>query len=140
MTRRRDPNKEFVMQGKSARAARGLLTCAALAGAIVLGAGHDLARAADAPKAAMLLPGSINDQSWNAAGYSGLAKIKTLGFGIAYSENVPDSDDASAMEDYAHQGYKIVLGHSGRFLSAAQRVGPEFPNVQFIVGGGAAGQ
>ena len=82
--------------------------------------------AADAPKAAMLLPGSINDQSWNAIGYSGLMAIKALGFETAYTENTPDSDDATAMEDYAQHGYSVVLGHSGRFLSAAQRVGPDY--------------
>lgn len=98
------------------------------------------ASAAEAPKAAMLLPGSINDQSWNAIGYSGLMAIKRLGFDTAYTENTPDSDDATAMEDYAQHGYTVVLGHSGRFLSAAQRVGPDYPKVQFIVGGGAAGQ
>lgn len=95
---------------------------------------------ADPLKAAMLLPGSINDQSWNDAGYSGLTKLKTYGFDIAYSENVPDSDDASAMADYAKHGFNVVMGHSGRFLSAAQQVGPQFPKVQFIVGGGASGQ
>ncbi len=88
-------------------------------------------------KAAMLLPGSYNDQSWNALGYSGLQKMKELGFDTAVSENVPDSDDAAAMRDYADQGYNIVLGHSGRFLSAAKQVGPDYPKVQFIVGGGA---
>ena len=92
------------------------------------------------PKAAMLLPGSANDQSWNTLGYSGLMKIKSEGFVTAYSENVPDSDDVSAMQDYARQGYRIVLGHSGRFLSAAEQVAPDYPDVQFIIGGGAAGQ
>ena len=96
--------------------------------------------AADAPKAAMLLPGSYNDQSWNAAGYSGLMKIKSIGFDTAVSENVPDSDDATAMADYAQHGYTVVLAHSGRFLSAAQQVGPDYPKTQFIIGGGAAGQ
>ncbi|WP_108658840.1 BMP family protein [Acuticoccus kandeliae] len=96
------------------------------------------ANAAD-EKAAMLLPGSYNDQSWNALGYSGLQKIGELGFEIAVSENVPDADDVASMQDYADQGYNVVLGHSGRFLSAAQRVGPQFPDVQFIVGGGAGG-
>lgn len=117
---------------------RPLMIAAAAAGGIALASGA--AAAADAPKAAMLLPGSINDQSWNAIGYSGLTAIKTLGFDTAYTENTPDSDDATAMEDYAQHGYSVVLGHSGRFLSAAQRVGPDFPKVQFIVGGGAAGQ
>jgi simple sugar transport system substrate-binding protein/basic membrane protein A len=94
---------------------------------------------ADELKAAMLLPGSANDQSWNALGYSGLMKIKQIGFKVAYSENVPDSDDAAAMEDYARQGYTIILGHSGRFLSAAQQVAPDNPKIQFIIGGGAGG-
>ena len=44
------------------------------------------------------------------------------------------------MADYAQHGYAIVLAHSGRFLSAAQQVGPDYPKVQFIIGGGAAGQ
>ena len=124
------------MSGLS-RLSLGSAAAAALVGALALAGA---ARADEAFKAAMLLPGSINDQSWNAAGYSGLSKMKTMGIGIAYSENVPDSDDATAMEDYAQHGYSIVLGHSGRFLSAAQRVGPDYPKVEFIVGGGAAGQ
>ncbi len=102
--------------------------------------GCGTASAGEPLKAAMLLPGSINDQSWNAIGYSGLVAIKKLGFDIAYTENTPDSDDATAMEDYAQHGYSVVLGHSGRFLSAAQRVAQDYPKVQFIVGGGAAGQ
>ena len=124
------------MSTRRASLSGGLMVWAAALGV----AAPPVASAADAPKAAMLLPGSINDQSWNAAGYSGLSKIKTLGFDIAYSENVPDSDDATAMEDYAQHGYTVVLAHSGRFLSAAQRVGPDYPKVQFIIGGGAAGQ
>ena len=98
------------------------------------------AHAADKPKAAMLLPGSINDQSWNAIGYSGLVAIGKLGFDIAYTENTPDADDATAMADYAQHGANVVLGHSGRFLSAAQQVAPDYPKVQFIIGGGASGQ
>lgn len=104
------------------------------------GVAPSAADAADAPKAAMLLPGSFNDQSWNAAGYSGLMKIKSIGFDTAVSENVPDSDDATAMADYAQHGFAVVLAHSGRFLSAAQQVGPDYPKTQFIIGGGAAGQ
>ncbi len=93
--------------------------------------------AAAQTKVAMLLPGSINDQSWNATGYAGLMKMKELGYDVAYSENVPAADHVEAMRDYAGRGYKIVIGHSGRFLSAAQRVGPEFPAVQFVAGAGA---
>jgi simple sugar transport system substrate-binding protein/basic membrane protein A len=90
-------------------------------------------------KAAFLFPGSINDQSWNAQGYAGAERLKALGWQIAYTENVQAADMVEALRDYARQGYKVVVGHTGRFLSAAQRVGPEFPNTLFLVGSGSAG-
>ena len=90
-------------------------------------------------KVAMLLPGSINDQSWNASGFGAVAKIKQKGTEVAYSENVPAAEQVETMKDYARRGYTAVIGHSGRFLSAAQRVGPEFEKTTFIVGSGAAG-
>jgi basic membrane protein A len=43
------------------------------------------------------------------------------------------------MRDYARRGFNPVIGHSGRFLSAAQRVGPEFDKTFFVVGSGATG-
>ena len=103
---------------------------------LFLGGGAD----AQSGKVAMLLPGSINDQSWNAAGYAGLVKLKEQGMDIAYSENVQAADHIEAMKDYARKGYSPVIGHSGRFLSAAQRVGPEFEKTVFIVGSGSGGQ
>jgi simple sugar transport system substrate-binding protein/basic membrane protein A len=91
-------------------------------------------------KAAMLLPGSINDQSWNAAGHAGLQKLKGQGWEIAYSENVQAADHIEAMKDYARRGFSPIIGHSGRFLSAAQRVAPDFEKTFFIVGSGSGGQ
>ena len=90
-------------------------------------------------KVAMLLPGSINDQSWNANGYGALVKLKEKGTEVAYSENVAPADHIETMKDYARRGFNPVIGHSGRFLSAAQRVGPEFEKTTFIVGSGASG-
>jgi simple sugar transport system substrate-binding protein/basic membrane protein A len=91
-------------------------------------------------KVAMLLPGSVNDQSWNAAGYAGLLKLKSRGLEVAYSENVQAADHVEAMKDYARRGFTPIIGHSGRFLSAAQRVGPEFAKTTFLVGSGSGGQ
>lgn len=91
-------------------------------------------------KVAMLLPGSINDQSWNAAGYAGLVKLKERGAEVAYSENVQAADHVEAMKDYARRGFSPIIGHSGRFLSAAQRVGPDFDKTVFLVGSGSGGQ
>jgi simple sugar transport system substrate-binding protein/basic membrane protein A len=95
--------------------------------------------AAQGGKVAMLLPGSINDQSWNASGYAGLLKLKAQGTEVAYSENVQAADHIEAMKDYARRGFSPIIGHSGRFLSAAQRVGPEFEKTVFIVGSGSGG-
>ena len=87
----------------------------------------------------MLLPGSINDQSWNAVGYKGLLKLKADGWDTAYSENVQAADEVQALRDYARRGYDLVIGHTGRFLSAATRVGKDFPQTTFVVGSGSAG-
>jgi basic membrane protein A len=110
-----------------------LAALATLAGALFAGP------AAAQEKAAFLFPGSINDQSWNAQGYAGAGKLKSLGWQIGYTENVPAADMVEALRDYARQDYKVVVGHTGRFLSAAQRVGPDFPKTLFIVGSGSAG-
>jgi simple sugar transport system substrate-binding protein/basic membrane protein A len=96
--------------------------------------------AAAQEKAAILLPGSINDQSWNALGYSILKSLEPRGFKTAYTENVSDADEAEALRDYASQGFNIVMGHSGRFVSAMQQVGPDFPKTQFIAVSGNAGK
>ena len=92
-----------------------------------------------AGKVAMLLPGSINDQSWNASGYAGLQKLKAGGMEIAYSENVAAADQVEAMKDYARRGFNPIIGHSGRYFSPAQRVAPEFKSTLFLVGAGNAG-
>jgi simple sugar transport system substrate-binding protein/basic membrane protein A len=91
-------------------------------------------------KAAILLPGSANDQSWNALGYSILKSLEPHGFKTAYSENVSDADEAEALRDYANQGYQIVMGHSGRFVSAMEQVAPDFPKTQFIAVSGNEGK
>ena len=91
-------------------------------------------------KAAILLPGSANDQSWNALGYSILKSLEPHGFKTAYSENVSDADEAEALRDYANQGYGIVMGHSGRFVSAMEQVAPDFAKTQFIAVSGNEGK
>ena len=55
--------------------------------------------------------------------------LEPHGFKTAYSENVADADEAEALRDYASQGYNIVMGHSGRFVSAMEQVAPDFPKV-----------
>jgi simple sugar transport system substrate-binding protein/basic membrane protein A len=117
---------------------RGWSTLIAFGAALVAMAGHP-GDALAQNKAAFLLPGSINDQSWNAQGYQGAEKLKSMGWEIAYTENVQAADMVEGLRDYARRNFNVVVGHTGRFLSAAQRVGPDFPNTLFIVGSGSAG-
>jgi basic membrane protein A len=110
-----------------------------LAAALLIAAPALAGPAAAEDKAAILLPGSINDQSWNALGYAILMSLKAHGFATAYSENVADADEAEALRDYASHGYQIVMGHSGRFVSAMEQVAPDFPKTQFIAVSGNEG-
>jgi len=118
------------------RAWRGL----AIAALAMLGLSASIDGALAQGKAAFLLPGSINDQSWNAQGFKGAEKLKTLGWEIAYTENVQAADMVEGLRDYARRKFDVVVGHTGRFLSAAERVGPDFPDTLFVVGSGAAGR
>ncbi len=97
------------------------------------------AASAATEKAAILLPGSINDHSWNALGYSILQSLKTHGYEVAYSENVADADEEQALRDYAGRGDAIVIGHSGRFMSSMEDIASDFPHTQFIVTSGNEG-
>ena len=111
---------------------------ACLAAASLLSGAVQTTRAATRT-AAILLPGSIGDHSWNALGYAILQSLKADGFATAYSENVADADEENALRDYAGRGDAIVIGHSGRFMSAMEDVAPDFPHTQFIVTSGNAG-
>lgn len=90
-------------------------------------------------KAAILLPGSINDQSWNAQGYQGVEALRATGWDVAYSENVQTADEVETITDYAQRGTRLIIGHTGRFQSAMARLGPSFPQTNFVVGSGSAG-
>jgi basic membrane protein A and related proteins len=128
---------EICVHGKNRFAAwRGSLAAVAF---FLLGLAATVDTSLAQGKAAFLLPGSINDQSWNAQGYQGVEKLKAMGWEVAYTENVQAADMVEGLRDYARRHYDFVVGHTGRFLSAAERVGPDFPNTLFIVGSGSAG-
>jgi basic membrane protein A and related proteins len=134
----RGPVNQGCFSMKRTTSLRRLSGSVALASVLVAPLAVSAANAED--KAAILLPGSANDQSWNALGYSILKSLEPHGFKTAYSENVADADEAEALRDYASQGYMIVMGHSGRFVSAMEQVAPDFPKTQFIAVSGNEGK
>jgi basic membrane protein A len=82
----------------------------------------------------LILPGPINDQSWNATNYAGLlAANKELGTNIEYVENVQASDYESTFRNYADRGYDLIMAAGTQFDEPAQRVAPNYPKTTFMV-------
>ncbi|CAD0226645.1 BMP family protein [Planktothrix agardhii] len=86
-------------------------------------------------KVASILPGSIKkDDSWSQASYEGLKLIeKQYNAEINYTENVPDTDVEASIRRYAQQGYNLIIGHSGGYIEAMEKVAQEFPDIKFAL-------
>jgi len=90
-------------------------------------------------KVAIVLPGTITDESFCQTGYEGLKMIeKELGAEIAYSERVAEPDQVENIRDYARRGYDLVIAHGGQFDDAALKVSKQFPQVKFFVTNGVS--
>jgi len=119
---------------KHAGAGRVGVSVAVVVALFVLSAGV-LPVHADALKVAMVLPGAINDQGFNQAGYAGLKLIeKELNAETAYSEHTPIAEFEQVYRDFAEQGFDVVIGHGFEFGDVALNVAPDYPDVKFIVG------
>ena len=85
-------------------------------------------------KIVLILPGPINDQSWNAANYSGLVACnKDLGTHMEYVENVQPSDFESTFRNYGERGYDLVMAAGTQFDDAAKRVAASYPHTTYCV-------
>lgn len=100
-----------------------------------------LAQSPEDYKMVLLLPGSIDDQSWNATNYSGLLSANDeLGTKIEYVENVQASDFESTMRNYAQRDYDLILAAGAQFDEAAQRVSESYQDTTFTVVNGVISQ
>lgn len=85
-------------------------------------------------KIVLLLPGPINDQSWNATNYNGLlACNEELGTNMEYIENVQASDYESTFRNYAERGYELIMAAGTQFDDAANKVAKSYPKSTFCV-------
>jgi len=111
------------------------------AGALVFAGGgkeqKGAAGGATAPgdlKMVLILPGSINDQSWNAANHAGLQKCNTsLGTRMEYVENVQAPDYESTFRSYGGRGYDLIMAAGAQFDDAANQVAAAYPKSVFCV-------
>jgi basic membrane lipoprotein Med (substrate-binding protein (PBP1-ABC) superfamily) len=106
---------------------------------VACSAPRDSSKAVDsAPfSVALLTPGPISDQSWNAGAYEGLQRIRdSLGAHISHIQTKTPAEFEENFRQYGAKGYSLVFGHGFEFQDAAARVAPAFPKTVFVTTGG----
>jgi basic membrane protein A len=88
-------------------------------------------------RVALLTPGPISDQSWNAAAFEGLSRIRdSLGAEVRHVQTRTPAEFEENYRQYGASGFSLVIGHGFEFQEAAQRVAPAFPRTMFATTGG----
>ena len=111
--------------------------------ALVAACSGEKPKAADTGKAAafkvaLLTPGPISDQSWNAGAYQGLMRIRdSLGAQVSHIQTKTPAEFEENFRQYGTQGYSLVFGHGFEYQDAAKRVAPEFPRTIFVTTSGS---
>ena len=89
-------------------------------------------------KVALLTPGPISDQSWNAGAYQGLMRIRdSLGASVSHIQTKTPAEFEENFRQYGTQGYTLVFGHGFEFQDAAKRVAPDFPKTIYVTTSGS---
>ena len=114
------------------------LVAAALCGAMVLGSVPVSAEAEETDyssmKIVLILPGSIDDQSWNASNNAGaLACDEQLGTSIEVVESVPVEEFESTFMEYGERGYDLIMSAGSQFDEACAAVAPQYPDSVYTV-------
>ncbi len=101
------------------------------------GGGNADVQANQAFRVALLTPGPISDQSWNASAYEGLMRVRdSLSADVRHVQTRTPAEFEENFRQYGASGFSLVIGHGFEFQDAAQRVGPEFPKTIFATTGG----
>lgn len=91
-------------------------------------------------KVVLILPGKLDDVSWNQAMYEGMKIVEdeySDKIAVHYVEEVYEvADIEPALRDFAAEGYDLVIGHGFQFMEPIVKVAAEFPAVHFALGTG----
>lgn len=83
-------------------------------------------------KIALILPGSIDDQSWNASNYAGAKAVEeTYGITVDVIESCAVEDFDSTFTEFGEKGYDLVLAAGSQFDEAIANVAPNYPDTLF---------
>lgn len=88
-------------------------------------------------KVALLTPGPITDQAWNAAAYGGLLRIKdSLAADVSNVETKTPGEFEENFRQYGAEGYNVVFANGFEYQDAVERVAPDYPRTVFITTSG----
>ncbi|MBC7120816.1 MAG: BMP family protein [Candidatus Methanosuratus sp.] len=77
------------------------------------------------------------EEPWNQALHQSLLKAEEeLGIDYSYSENVPDSDVARVMTQYASSGFDMIFPHSWSYHPVTNTTAAQYRNIFFAQGSG----
>ena len=122
------------------RAVAGLAAGGFAVAAIAAGAG---AAGASAPSGdddftvAVVLPSAANDLAFSQSMVDSLNRLKDDGTidDFAMSENMFVVEDAAtAIRDYADQGYDLVIAHGSQYGGSLEEIAPDYPDTAFAWG------
>lgn len=93
-------------------------------------------------RVALVLPGEINDLSWNQQMHSGAEALADEGLisELKFTELVPEGDAERTIRGFAEDGFDLIVAHSFGYGETAKAVGADFPDTAFAWGGGIGGQ
>lgn len=91
-------------------------------------------------KVALILPGKIDDVSWNQAMYDGMKTVEEMyadKIAVTYVEEVYEvADIEPAIRDFAAEGFDLIFGHGFQFMEPIIKVAEDFPETCFALGTG----
>jgi basic membrane lipoprotein Med (substrate-binding protein (PBP1-ABC) superfamily) len=87
-------------------------------------------------KVALVAPSATNDLAFTQSMTDALNALKeSENLDVAVSDNLFVVDDAaSAIRNYASQGYDLVIAHGSQFGGSVEQIAPDFPDVSFAWG------
>lgn len=90
-------------------------------------------------RVAVVMPSAVNDLAFSQSMFDALNAIESeMGSGnfeFDFSEGMFVVDDAaSALRDYASQGYNLVIAHGSQYGGSLQEIAPDFPETSFAWG------
>ncbi|HFC12444.1 MAG TPA: BMP family ABC transporter substrate-binding protein, partial [Anaerolineae bacterium] len=119
-------------------------TMGVMAGDAMMDDGGDDAMMMETPeiepvRIAIVMPSGISDLAWSQSIYESLLSVQAMYdpdvVEIAYTEGMFNvSDAATALRDYASEGFDVVIAHGTQYGTSLFEIAPDFPETAFLYG------